>query len=128
VVSPYGRTALFCAVISILAFAVSSVVAAFTVTAGFEETFGGSDEGLLPPTLFMLEFHGFIRSQPLGFGLANLAVIFLLVLKEYRVSPWLATRINIVAATGSALLVLLFVFGLPVALYLPIFRIGTPMQ
>lgn len=127
-VSPYGRTALYCAVIGILAFAVSSVVIAFTVTPGFEETFAGLEEDLLTPTLFMMEFHGFIRSQPFWFSLANLAAISLLVLKEYRVSPWVATRINIAAAMGSVLLVLVFVFGLPVALYLPIFRIGTPMH
>jgi hypothetical protein len=119
-----SRFLLWFAVICFSLFCVFTLLTAFTIVENAQEQW--EEREVTPPTatLALAGLDTFVREHPFLFTFSNLLVILLLIYKERRTSDHTALMANLLFALIGGALVLFFVCGLPVLLYLPMFKLG----
>jgi hypothetical protein len=119
-----SRFFLWLAILCFSLFCVFTLVTSFTIVENAQEQW--EEREVTPPTatLVIAGLDTFVRDHPFLFTFANILVILLLIYKEQRTSDHVALLINLLFTLIGGALVLFFVCGLPVLLYLPMFTAG----
>lgn len=119
-----SRFFLWLAILCFSLFSVFTLVTAFTIVENAQEQWEEREVTLPPATLVVAGLDTFVRGHPFLFTFANLLVILILIHKERRTADHSALLVNLLFTLIGGALVLFFVCGLPVLLYLPIFTAG----
>lgn len=119
-----SRVCLIVAVICISLFGAVTLAASVYVVPRFERIWAESGTEVPAATQLAAAFYGAVRQAVVPFAAGVAAFVLLLVIKERWTPVGLSAFINFLFAAAGVALVVVFVIGLPVLLYMPVFKVG----